>query len=169
MSRFCSDRRIAPRTRRAAPGLRSRMESAIAAISAAARGVNRSFIDRSGERRLRSPHQSRTGGTSLERGLPARRADAPDRWPPALPRHGPRSAWPGQFRPGCRGQPAHRFEGFSRSLVMANHMRCSSWNGRATKPYRESHGRWAAPCTRRRGSCRLCQRSRAFNPFTLAR
>jgi hypothetical protein len=48
------------------------------------------FIDVGDETRLRPRHRWRTGGVSLEQGLPARRADAPDRWPPALPRPRPR-------------------------------------------------------------------------------
>src|ERR1700733_3615162 len=78
-TRFWSEWRIAARTFRAAAGLRAWIYSAMAAISCAARGVNRSFIDRSDETRLRPRHPLRTGGASPAQDLPEQRTDAPDR------------------------------------------------------------------------------------------
>src|SRR5258708_37450171 len=57
--------------------------------SCTARGVNRSFTDRSGETRLRPLHRWRPGGVLLERGLPPRRDESADPWTSAHPRRPP--------------------------------------------------------------------------------
>src|ERR1041385_2460006 len=95
-------------TRTAADGLRAVRKSATAAMLSVARGVNRSFIARSGETQPRLPRQWQTRDAWPVPDFLARRKGAPDRSARVRRRWRQNAASPARSRPGSRAATGAR-------------------------------------------------------------